>query len=357
MANVPGTSGADWLDAADGVTEFHDDIRGEAGDDFIFGLGGDDDILGGAGADYIDGGTGTDYAEYYDSSVGVVVSLETGRGSGGTAEGDVLVSIENLWGSNFADWLIGNSESNVLFGAGGDDLLAGGAGTDHLIGGGNNDTLKGGGGADTLDGDGGNDTASYNGSSGAVFVSLIDDHAAWADAAGDELNSIENVTGSAHDDHLWGDNNVNVLPGMGGQDSLKGFGGADTLLGGNGNDTLNGGAGADRLTGGAGGDTFLWSFTADTGVTIPTMDLITDFNFAQGDRIGLSAVDADVYDPGNQIFNFLGTAAFSGDPGEINYYHSGGETIIQMQTGTSVDIEGGIRLSGIHTPEASWFTL
>jgi Ca2+-binding RTX toxin-like protein len=357
MAWVHGTAGADWIDAADGVTNFHDDIRGYAGDDFIFGLGGDDDILGGLGADYIDGGAGVDYAEYYDSSVGVVVSLETGQGFGGTAEGDVLVNIENLWGSNFADWLIGNSGNNALFGAGGDDLLAGGAGADHLIGGGDNDTLKGGGGADTLDGDGGNDTASYNGSAGAVFISLIDDHAAWNDATGDELNSIENVTGSNHDDHLWGDNNANVLQGLNGLDSLKGFGGADTLLGGNGRDTLNGGAGVDTLTGGAGDDVFFWSYTSDTGVTVPTMDLVTDFNFAQGDRISLSAIDADVYADGNQTFTFIGTSAFSGTPGEVNYYHSGGDTIIQMQTGTSADIEGGIRIAGIHTPDASWFVL
>jgi serralysin len=88
------------------------------------------------------------------------------------------------------------------------------------------------------------------------------------------------------------------------------------------------------------------------------MDLITDFNFAgQLDRIDLSGVDANAYAAGDQAFTFIGTSAFSGNPGEINYYHSGGETIIQMQTGTGVDIEGGIRLSGIHTPDASWFVL
>jgi hypothetical protein len=36
---------------------------------------------------------------------------------------------------------------------------------------------------------------------------------------------------------------------------------------------------------------------------------------------------------------------------------SGGNTYLEMQTGTSLDIEGVIRLAGIHTPEASWFVL
>jgi Ca2+-binding RTX toxin-like protein len=162
---------------------------------------------------------------------------------------------------------------------------------------------------------------------------------------------------------------------MDGADSLKGFGGADTLYGGdgadhlegmdgndilrgeNGADTLKGGAGVDTLTGGAGDDSFVWAADSDTGVTVATMDLIKDFNFAAGDRINLSAIDADVYTAGNQAFTFIGTNSFSGNPGEINYYYDGGETIIQFQTGTSVDIEGGIRLSGIHTPDASWFVL
>ena len=85
--------------------------------------------------------------------------------------------------------------------------------------------------------------------------------------------------------------------------------------------------------------------------------MITDFNFAEGDRIDLCGIDADVYAAGNQAFTFIGAAAFSGTPGEINYYHSGGNTYIQLQTGTSADVEGVIRLDGIVTPEASWFVL
>ena len=56
-------------------------------------------------------------------------------------------------------------------------------------------------------------------------------------------------------------------------------------------------------------------------------------------------------------FTFIGTAAFSGTPGEINYRYENGDTIIQMQTGTSADVEGVIRLVGIHVPNESWIML
>ena len=111
------------------------------------------------------------------------------------------------------------------------------------------------------------------------------------------------------------------------------------------------------MLGGGGADKFIWNSTAETGVIIPTMDLITDFNFAEGDRISLSAVDANVFASGNQAFTFIGQAGFSGTPGEVNYIHVGNETIIQMQTGMGTDIEGGIRLTGLLTPDASWFVL
>ena len=47
-----------------------------------------------------------------------------------------------------------------------------------------------------------------------MFISLYNDVAAYGDAEGDELNSIENVTGSAYDDDLWGNDGANVLQGQ-----------------------------------------------------------------------------------------------------------------------------------------------
>jgi Ca2+-binding RTX toxin-like protein len=175
-----------------------------------------------------------------------------------------------------------------------------------------------------------------------------------------------NGTGNELDNFLYGNGSDNVLTGGGGDDTLYGFLDDDKLFGGTGNDylfagagddLLDGGTGTDVLAGGNGGDLFDWNSTNETSVTVATADLITDFNIVEGDRIDLSSIDANAYLAGDQAFTFIGTAGFSGNPGELNYYHSGGETIIQMQTGTSADIEGAIRLAGTLTPDASWFAL
>jgi Ca2+-binding RTX toxin-like protein len=263
MANVFGTNASETLNALDGVTNGADTIFGFGGNDDIFALGGNDLILGGAGADDINGGSGSDTSSYTDSAVGVTVSLESGTGSGGTAQGDTLTSIENLTGSAHGDFLVGNGGANVLTGLEGSDTLKGGGGADTLYGDSGNDVLKGGGGADTLNGGSGVDTANYAESGAGVFVSLITDTASGGDAEGDELNSIENLAGSTHNDNLWGNDGVNVLSGNDGNDTLKGYGGADTLNGGDGNDTLIGGTGADTMNGGSGNDTYWVDNAAD----------------------------------------------------------------------------------------------
>jgi Ca2+-binding RTX toxin-like protein len=70
-----------------------------------------------------------------------------------------------------------------------------------------------------------------------VRIDLATGMGYFADAEGDILTGIENVTGSAYDDVLAGDSRVNVLAGGAGNDTLTGGGGADTLMGGTGNDT------------------------------------------------------------------------------------------------------------------------
>jgi RTX calcium-binding nonapeptide repeat (4 copies) len=124
-----------------------------------------------------------------------------------------------------------------------------------------------------------------------------------------------------------------------------------------GNDWLWGGMGGDSLTGGIGADTFSWNDTAESGTFSWTRDNIVDFNRAEGDRLDLANIDANIYTPGNQVFTFIGTADFSGI-GQIRYYHDDGNTYIEMQTSIPTsDPEGVICLHGIHTPDASWFVL
>jgi Ca2+-binding RTX toxin-like protein len=351
-----------------------DTVYGRGGDDAIFGLGGNDVLVGGAGADYLDGGDGRDTASYRDSKASVYVSLRQHIGGGGDAEGDELFDIENLQGSDYGDLLIGDHHVNKLEGFDGNDYLKGWGGNDYLLGGAGDDIIEGGAGGDAINGDFGIDTASYEGSPEGVIVDLqFSNHGGHAEE--DSLLNIENLTGSSHHDFLGGDNGDNVLRGLDGSDSLNGRGGVDILWGGDDGDNLDGGNGPDALFGEAGGDymigghgndhlyggadadTFAWYDIVETSTSVLLADAVLDFNAAEGDRIDLEGVDASLVTAGDQAFTFIGTAAFSGAPGEVRYHHSGGNTYIEMQTGTSADPEGVIRLAGIHTPEASWFYL
>ncbi|MBD2665982.1 calcium-binding protein [Richelia sinica FACHB-800] len=135
--------------------------------------------MGGLGADTLDGGAGTDTASYATASAGVSVNLSIGNGTLGEANGDRLIGIERLTGSNYSDNLIGNTASNTLTANNGNDTLNGDAGTDTLIGGSGNDFLVGGLGNDFLTGGTGLDNFRFNSKSEGVDritdFSVVDD--------------------------------------------------------------------------------------------------------------------------------------------------------------------------------------
>ncbi|MEC7259650.1 MAG: calcium-binding protein, partial [Pseudomonadota bacterium] len=82
-------------------TLFDDTLVGSVGNDRLFGKNGDDLLIGGAGADRLEGGDGIDTVDYSASAAGVTINLERNSGSGGDAQGDVIVDIENVIGSAF----------------------------------------------------------------------------------------------------------------------------------------------------------------------------------------------------------------------------------------------------------------
>jgi Ca2+-binding RTX toxin-like protein len=133
-------------------------IGGGGGDDYLFGGEGNDLMLGGTGADQLDGGAGRDTATYLSSLLGVTIDLSTNTVGGGDAGGDTLISVENLTGSDQADFLTGDSLANLIQGLEGADTISGGDGNDVLRGNGGSDTLSGGLNDDVIVGDGGNDT-------------------------------------------------------------------------------------------------------------------------------------------------------------------------------------------------------
>ena len=60
------------------------------------------------------------------------------------------------------------------------------------------------------------------------------------DAEGDVLSTVENLTGSAHNDVFWGDSGKNVINGAGGDDTYH-------YSTGQGDDTFSGGTGSDMI--------------------------------------------------------------------------------------------------------------
>jgi len=147
---------------------------GGLGDDQITGGDLNDIIEGGAGMDILTGGPGVDTLSYANSPAGVTVTLGSGIGVGGDAQGDSNSNFENLIGSAFADILTGDAGANEIFGGAGDDTVEGKAG------------------ADTLDGGAGINTVSYASSSG-VTVDLSLGTGIGGDAQGDIITNFRHL--------------------------------------------------------------------------------------------------------------------------------------------------------------------
>lgn len=147
-----------------------DDIYGGTGSDKQYGGAGNDEFHGDGGADLFDGGTGKDVVWYTDSPTAVTVNMATGTGVGGHADGDRLINIEVVAGSEHNDVFLGGSNGDFLAGWGGRDEIRGGAGNDSIAGGRNGTGSNGG---DQMWGDAGDDTFYFaNDDSGAMAGSL-----------------------------------------------------------------------------------------------------------------------------------------------------------------------------------------
>lgn len=318
----------DWRDNQISGGPNRDELYGEDGNDRLFGQGGDD---------YLNGGNGND----------------------------------ELVGSDGSDSLDGGSGNDVLSGGDGSDSLDGGAGNDRLRGGDGDDLLNGGvgdfspvfaDGRDRIDGGDGNDRVSYEGFTGRITLGLSESGETLVEQynqlfvgaeiflGNDTLIGVENVIGARGDDQILGnsldnrffgnegndtlsggDGNDELIGGLGeeGQDVLFGGNGNDRLLGGFGNDVIVGGQGADVMFGGRqgnnfqsgiddGDDTFIFlNSEFQVGFFLPggfyTGDRIEDFAF--GDKIDLSLIDANIGRSGNQAFSFA--SEFTGRAGQL----------------------------------------
>ena len=192
---------------------------------------------------------------------------------------------ETMTGTEGADTLAGGTDSDMVIGGGGDDSMSGQGGADTLSGGDGNDFLQGNVGTDSVNGGAGDDKV-YGGQ-------------------GDDI-----VQGGTGNDFVSGDK---------GDDVVRGGQGDDSVAGGEGNDFLSGDLGSDTMTGGPGADTF-HSF-AGAG-----LDVVTDFNLAEGDRVEL--------DPGTAF-----TTAQVGADTVITLSGAGGTGELVLQ---------GVQLSSLH---------
>lgn len=295
-------------------------------------------------------GTVTSYASY--QADGTQVVLIEGRPVEATLiaeaadtyelDDDARVLMEVLKGD---DTLSGGKYSDVLAGFDGNDILKGRAGHDSLYGYDGNDTIIGGEGTDWIHGGEGIDTASYVYASAGVTASLAAPSSNTNEAAGDRYNSIENLTGSGFSDVLTG----NLL-----NNTLSGQAGNDTLMGGAGDDKLYGGEGADQLLGGAGADRFIFKAPTESR---NAFDTILDFLPGEGDRIDLSAIDANTAIAGNQAFTFLKTSGFTGAAGELRYYKGTSDTYIYGDVNGDMITDIKIRLDGAVALTKDYFIL
>lgn len=270
--------GSDGTDVVCG-SGYADVIRGADGDDMLYGNEGKDKIYGDRGSDTIDGGPGNDRLYGHDDIVDSTADNYTDDSMADT-----------ISGGEGDDMLNGNGGGDTLMGDAGEDTLNGNAGDDSLDGGADNDTLVDDdlAGVDVLDGGEGVDTADFSGIAATdlgtneyFHVSLMDGFSevrtvdptsaqTFAASIGEEgtfkdiLSNIENVTGSAGPNHLVGDDMNNVLIGGAGVDLIKGMGGDDTISAG------SGGA-SHLLDGGEGTDTLV--VTANATINTPAIDM------------------------------------------------------------------------------------
>ncbi|MGK9167728.1 hypothetical protein KXR53_15590 [Inquilinus limosus] len=128
----------------------------------------------------------------------------------------------------------------------------------------------------------------------------------------------DTMNGWLGNDQIDGGSGNDQLSGGTGEDLLKGGAGADNLKGGLGQDVLIGGAGTDIMSGGDDADMFRFAAASESTVG-GGRDIVYDFIRVEGDKIDLSAIDANAAVAGNQAFTFIGDQAFHNVAGELRF--------------------------------------
>ncbi|MEJ0075772.1 MAG: S8 family serine peptidase [Alphaproteobacteria bacterium] len=230
--------------------------------------------------------------------------------------------IENVYGGDGNDKLVGNDANNQIHGGHGADMMIGGAGNDTYFVDNEGDTVveNASEGIDTIN-------ASISYTLGANVENLV-----LSDTGG----SIDG-TGNAADNVITGNASVNVLLGEAGDDTLDGGEGADTLIGGLGNDTYH----VDNI-----GDVVTEKVAEGTDTVIASINYVLPANVENlilaegaGPLAGVGN-DLDNVIVGNSDDNFLdggiGADTLQGGAGDDIYYvHDARATILESIDGGS----------------------
>jgi Ca2+-binding RTX toxin-like protein len=283
-----------------------DVMIGAGGDEVLSGLDGDDLILGNDGADTLKAGAGDDL-------------VKAGAGDDVVFGND---GNDDIFGGSGRDLLTGDAGNDRLFGDAGDDAIEGGTGNDTVYGGAGNDRVIAtvGDGDDTYFGDTEEDTLDYSAISANITADL-----------GNGIGQHGSVTSA-----------------QSGIDKVFGF---EDFIGGSGNDTIIASSVANVMDGGGGNDTFVFGSAGDAdGDTIK--------GFQPGDKIDLSAIDANTGASGNQSFVLFAGNLFT-SAGQVLVTHEvrdGAEhTIVSGNTNNDTVADFKIDIAGNHALTSSDF--
>jgi Ca2+-binding RTX toxin-like protein/subtilisin-like proprotein convertase family protein len=263
----------------------------------------------------------------------LVLDLNPGHSStiaGRQVEISADTVIENVFGGDGNDLIIGNDADNHLVGGHGHNMLQGGAGNDTLDGGPDGSTLTGGIGNDSYDIRSSGDIVVENANEGTDIACVyIHDYVL---AANVENGQAELTTGQ-------------TLTGNDGDNWLHGNVGNDTLIGGAGNDILIGGGGNDALIGGTGNDQYVVESLGDVIVEHPGEGIDAAYVLVSGykldDNVETGVVGLDTgatltgNDGGDVLIGGHGNDTLIGGAGSD--YISGGEGADTMIGGTGND--------------------
>jgi len=377
-----------------------DTLIGDAKVDSLYGGLGDDTLIAGSGTAWLFGGSGNDrligtgsalaVADYADSTSSLTVVLQgtlAGTAYSANVGTDTLINIENVYGSNLSDTLIGDAKANTLWGASGNDTIIGGGGGDYLDGGAGtdllsyasvtagmtidmsagtalggdgttdtllnfeqvvgsslNDTIISSTGLSALDGGSGTDEISYKTAAFAsgVTVDLQNGEAYWSGGS-QSLTNFENIRGSAGNDTLIGDGNANVIRTGGGSDNIDGGGSTGDWVY---FDDLGAAVTAD-LTGG----TAIYSAGTDHIVNVENLygsslnDVLTSGSGsgtlvgASGDDVLTAAGTADLLlgDTATDALSGGNDTLIAGGSGGHTLYGGGGNDLLRISSGSTAN--------------------